>query len=125
VEPCGEAAERVVRATVRGLARQQRLAETERRRQLREIERAAAKQGRDEALALRQALQSAKGAVREAKLSYLAEREADAEEANETERLWIEALANSLPATLTVDDAINFAHLRFNDEPPCFVHHRI
>jgi len=112
--------ERVIRAVARDAARHQRLAAADQHRRLREHERALAAARREAIRSEKENIWLEKEAAREAKLLYLQSREEEATDANQEVAERLAALANVLPATLSIDDAIDFETLRVRERPPVF-----
>lgn len=117
----------VVNAIVRDMARAQRQAEADRKRRLREqerqrkaIERQIKQAAMEERRRLAQSERERKQLEKEAKQQYLVERWQETEDLNAELADTIIALNTLLEHTLPIDDTIEFASLRVNDDYPPF-----
>ncbi len=104
----------------RETARQQRVAEAARRRQIREEQTALRVATREAARRDREMKKSQMQADKDARGQYLEARIAETEGLNSDLRDRIEKLSQVLEHTLHVDDSITFASLRINDDYPPF-----
>lgn len=105
-------------AVSRDIARQQRRAEAEHRRQLREAERQERAARREEARVEREYATTLREIERAEKAEYVLSRQLETEELNEATSDTILLLSGILEQTLTIDDTISFDDLRIHDSPP-------
>ncbi|WEK52566.1 MAG: restriction endonuclease [Candidatus Kaistia colombiensis] len=112
-------------AIARDIARQQRHAEMDRNRRLREAERharsvarEAARAEREQGQALRLHARTLKEREREERVAYLREREDAVADLNVELEDRVTTLANILSHTLSIDDTISFDSLKLRDKPP-------
>ncbi|MCB0211616.1 MAG: restriction endonuclease [Anaerolineae bacterium] len=117
----------IVNAIARDMARSQRRAETERKRQLREherqrkaIERQIKQEEREERQRQAQSEKERKQLEKEAKQQYLDERLQETEDLNAELADTVLALNTLLEHTLPIDDTIEFASLRVQEKYPAF-----
>lgn len=112
--------ERALRAASREISRQARLAEQQRKRDLRERASIAREQNRTAAQEFRLRQMSEKEAAKERKAAYLVSREYEEAALNSHVAEVLEALSSILRDTLHVNDAIQFDSLRIKEKftPP-------
>jgi restriction system protein len=112
--------EKVIRAIARETAKQQRLAESERRAVAREFDRAQREKRRADAVRERERVRYDRESERIAKQRYLEFREGEVRDSNEAICTRLETLETILSTALMVDDTVTFDSLRISDTPPSF-----